>query len=57
MIKKFGFEDGQFHVWLDGLAEIAFVLDVALEDLVLEVVVYCDVRFVLVEGELIGKGF
>ncbi len=44
-------------MWLDGLAEIAFVLDVALEDLVLEVVVYCDVGFVLVEGELIGKGF
>ena len=57
VIKKFGFEDGEFHVWLDGLAEIAFVLDVALEDLVLEVVVYCDVGFVLVEGELIGKGF
>ena len=44
-------------MWLYGLAEIAFVLDVALENLVLEVIVYCDVCFVFVEGELIGKGF
>lgn len=41
----------------NSLAKIAFVLDITLEDLVLEVVVYGDVGLVFMEGELIGKIF
>ena len=56
-IEQFSFEDGKFHMRFNSLAKIAFVLDITLENLVLEVVVYGDVGLVFMEGELIGKIF
>ena len=38
---------------LDGLGKISFVLDVALEDIILEKIVYCEIGLIFMEGKLI----